>query len=287
MSDQAALDTIPALSEMLENVMEVHLQGRRLSVVKKVGDANFEPFWTYFSHGLWEIDTLEMISSISSEDTIFLDIGGWIGPTALWAAFKQSTVIAFEPDPIALKALRLNLELNPVLKDRIKIVPAAVARCGGDLDLFAARPGLSETSVFSKVDRSDGTKIFGNKITVPTIDLAQFIRDLSPHENKIFIKMDIEGAEFHVLPHIADIIQKYDVFLSATLHPHNIVENTPDETMAARLLRMAKCLEPFSSLKWFKFENGAYQEVQKFHFLVETLNRLNQESHFIVAKSAP
>ncbi len=87
-----------------------------------------------------------------------------------------------------------------------------------------------------------------------------------------------------MLPHIASLVERYDITISATLHATNIVEADPDTTMASRLLTIAKCIEPFKALKWFKFEAGAFKPVSKFNYLVETLNKLNEEATFIVSK---
>ena len=264
-------------------IMEVALQGRSFLAVPDVDGVSFRPFWDYFQKGLWESDTLSMIDTVAADRTIFLDIGGWIGPTALWAAFRQKTVYTFEPDPVALKALRRNLELNPVLADHISVIPSAVGRADGDLELFSAKPGMSETSVFQRVQRNNVPQDFGNRIVVPVIDINQFIRSLSPNEHKIFIKMDIEGAEFELLPHLAESVRKYDIVVAVTIHAPNIVQDTLDITMASRILKIGKCLEPYSDMHWYTFEEGHFVEVKRFDFLIKTLNNLNTDASVIVS----
>jgi hypothetical protein len=37
---------------------------------------------------------------------------------------------------------------------------------------------------------------------VPCFDIAEFLRGLSPHEQDLVLKMDIEGAEYTLLPHL-------------------------------------------------------------------------------------
>ena len=226
-----------------------------------------------------------MIDSLPTDRSIFLDVGGWIGPTCLWAAFRQSNVIVFEPDPVALNALRANVALNPRLGDKIRIVPAAVGACDGDLVLYSSKLGMSETSVFDVVERHQHASPLGHKLSSPMVDLAQFVRDLSPNEHRIFIKVDIEGAEFTLLPHIADLVERYDVVVCATLHGQNIVADTPDRTAASRLLTIAKCLEPFKGLHWFKFDGVAFEEVVKYPYLVATLNNFGRDATFIVSRS--
>jgi FkbM family methyltransferase len=267
------------------DLMTVELQGRRFDVVKTVGAANFEPFWMYYASGLWEKETLAVIDSVPTERSIFLDVGGWIGPTALWAAFRQSTVVAFEPDPVALTALRANVAANPELGQKIRIIPAAAGSSAGDLDLYASRLGMSETSIFNVVERQQQAAALQQKITVPMVDLAQVIRDLSPTEHKIFIKIDIEGAEFTLLPHLANLVEKYDITICASLHGQNIVKDTPDRTAASRLLTVAKSLEPYKDMHWFEYTGESIQQVDKFPYLVKILNDLGHDAMFIASRS--
>ena len=56
------------------------------------------------------------------EQTLFIDVGGWIGSTSLYAAQIAKKTLILEPDPIAFKRLKGNLGLNlNILSKKYKI----------------------------------------------------------------------------------------------------------------------------------------------------------------------
>ena len=63
-------------------------------------------FWKLFASGLWEPETKEFMHSILQPGDLFVDVGAWIGPTVRWALEVGASVIAIEPDPVALPELR-------------------------------------------------------------------------------------------------------------------------------------------------------------------------------------
>ena len=67
-------------------------------------------FWNKVEAGLWEPETLALIDQQITPGTTFLDLGAWVGPTALYAAARGARVIALEADPVALAQLRAKLD---------------------------------------------------------------------------------------------------------------------------------------------------------------------------------
>ena len=70
-------------------------------------------FWSekYYS---WEPGTFKVLDSYLSKDKDYLDIGAWVGPTAIYGSFLSKKVVAVEPDPIAHKILQKNISLNSI-----------------------------------------------------------------------------------------------------------------------------------------------------------------------------
>ena len=64
------------------------------------------PFWSGVNDGRWEPDTFRLFDRVLMPNWRFVDIGAWVGPTALYAARKVATVDAYECDPVALGHLR-------------------------------------------------------------------------------------------------------------------------------------------------------------------------------------
>jgi FkbM family methyltransferase len=118
-----------------------------------------------------------------------LDCGANIGISVLnyKRKYPDSKITAFEPDPNIIPVLRNNL-MNNNASD-VEIVEAAVWVNDGVSQFFC--------------EGADGSKLvtdsqnYQNLVKVPTVNLEKFINQ--PID---LIKMDIEGAEFDVIPHI-------------------------------------------------------------------------------------
>ncbi len=125
-----------------------------------------------------------------NESPVILDLGANIGISVLSykRQFPAARIIAFEPDPLFLPILRRNLGRNGA--SDVKIIEAAAWIADGEANWFS--------------EGTDGSRLIwdsleiSQSVIVPTVDLAHFL------EQEIdLIKMDIEGAEFKVIPHLA------------------------------------------------------------------------------------
>jgi len=154
----------------------------------------------------WSIEYLDAPALVSSIDLllikksndfktsnpipVILDCGANIGISVLnyKRKFPNSQIIAFEPDPIIIPILKKNLKVNGA--SDVKIVEAAVWIKNGKSKFFC--------------EGADGSKLIHHTnshstIEVSTIDLKDYISQ--PID---LIKMDIEGAEFDVIPHLSN-----------------------------------------------------------------------------------
>ena len=173
-----------------------------------------EDAWTSAESGSWEPGTLRFITSQGVHGRAFVDIGAWIGQTALVAASSGMKVHAFEPDPVAFLALRTNVALNPQIVNLISISNSAFSRKGGTAELYQeGKYGNSKSSLVKplrgsgvKVDAVDG-EAFLSSDTVPTGSI---------------IKIDIEGGEYSLLPAIRKVIVRKKLTLMLSTHPERI-----------------------------------------------------------------
>jgi FkbM family methyltransferase len=67
-----------------------------------------------------------------------VDVGGFVGDTALYYAHQGASVYVYEPNPVVFRKLEQNLELNPALKTRIKTYNKAVGKPGTPVFHFSA-----------------------------------------------------------------------------------------------------------------------------------------------------
>ena len=98
-------------------------------------------------------------------------------------------VIAFEPDALEHDRLERNLELNPDLRERVKIVPE--------------RLGVSEPA--------------GDEETVKLDDLVA--SDLAP---PAFVKIDVDGAELEVLQSAEETLRTFQPTVVVETHSQQL-----------------------------------------------------------------
>ena len=212
---------------------------RRIGAVELVIDDDQPTFWDRVEAGRWEPGTLAALLPLLGPDAIFLDLGAWVGPLSLLAAAHGARVIAVEADPAARDQLRRNLNANPALAERIEVVAAAVAPEPGTVRLGARRkPGDSMSSVLL----AEGPLAW----SAPAVTPAMLAERLGP-TRRLVVKIDVEGAEYRLLPHLGPLIASPDTVVLVSFHPVILRQaGVPD---VAPCLRAA--LEPFAG--WHAF----------------------------------
>jgi FkbM family methyltransferase len=131
-------------------------------------------------------------------------LGRWVG--------VAGRVFAFEPNPLARKALLDHLAMNEVA-DRVVVVPSAVSNSTGSALLTT-----NSTAGTNKLTqaRTGGTV----EVAVTTIDSYCEEQGIAP----ALIKVDIEGFEFHALRGARQTLTKYRPVVVLELHPFNWAE---------------------------------------------------------------
>jgi FkbM family methyltransferase len=188
-------------------LMPLTLRGRPL----RVDAAGHADFWGEVSAGRWEPATFAIFERFLKPEHTYLDIGCWIGPTLLYGCQIAHRVYALEPDPLAFAELQRNIELNRPLTDNVQLANLCIATRSGEVAFGSRGAGGDSTS----------SLLFARKKTHWTVRaltfddfLAQFeVRDVN------FIKMDIEGGEYAIIPTMAPWLRRHRPTLHLSLHP--------------------------------------------------------------------
>ncbi len=145
-----------------------------------------------------EPELATMLNAAVSGQTV-IDAGANVGRMSFIMGLRGAKVHAFEPNPVAFEELSRNVGDWP----NITVHNAAVADKDGEASLY-----LHELHKENAVAYSSGSSLKAEKgnvledesVSVRTVDLARFIQEL---ETPVFLlKMDIEGAEVDVIPHL-------------------------------------------------------------------------------------
>lgn len=137
--------------------------------------------------GTAEADVVRfLVDHVKPGDTVF-DLGANVGYFTLIAAVltgPAGKVVAYEPIPANVQALRRNVELNRLTN--VEVVEAAVSERAGTAEISV---GTSDQVASLVAPRSAGT------LTVRTVDLDLEVARIGA---PAVIKCDIEGAEHAV-----------------------------------------------------------------------------------------
>lgn len=164
-----------------------------------------EKEWNFWKekYSFWENETFNFLNKFLSKEKDYLDIGSWVGPTVIYSSFLCRSAIAVEPDPVALKILNKNINLNNI--SNIKIVDKAVS--------MLEKTFMSESKFFGdSMTRVSSNSINGIPIQGIGLDVLFTMGDFS------ITKMDIEGSEFDVIPYYSSLLKEKKIPLHLSLH---------------------------------------------------------------------
>lgn len=199
------------------------------------GDFYGQEFWTTFENNRYEPDTLDYIRRHLRENDIFIDIGAANGSLVLYAATKGARVLAFEPLPKMFKVLQRNVELNSLLSNQIQLYNSAISHRSGQANFASSSENKILTPiVFTNVDKDQEAELFSYMSLSKVLDSLQ-----RTSESNIYIKMDIEGAEYEILKNseVLNSLSKYKVKMLLAIHPGFIRTTSAGKFASVPLLK--------------------------------------------------
>jgi FkbM family methyltransferase len=142
------------------------------------------------------------------------NVGVYVLQFAHWSGPDGRTV-AFEPNPGAREVLESHVRMNG-LKERVRIVPAAVGEFSGEDILYAAAAeGMSR---LGQPNQALAGKV--NEIIVPVVTLDEYCKTNALEPDWLFL--DIEGFEIAALAGARELIKnrRGEMGLVVEMHPN-------------------------------------------------------------------
>lgn len=180
----------------MSETINITIRGRKFTV-----DAAHESFWRMCERGEWEPYTFETFDKYLTREHTFVDVGAWIGVTALYAAPLVKYTFAFEPDPTAFDVLVRNCHAN---YGDISTTCTAILDSYGTVEFGCEELGNSMTRVSCR-DHAFVARC--RTLPMATLGLT-----------RMFIKLDIEGSEELVTRDLSFFEQRKPT-LYISLHP--------------------------------------------------------------------
>lgn len=166
----------------------------------------------------WEKETFEIFDRYLSKDKIFINIGGWIGTTAMYGSRKSKHVYSIEADNNAFNDMMFNLKTN--CHANYTLINKAIF----NIDNIEVKFGKNKHLENSKMNDST-SHIYINDIIsddyylTETITIESIIQKYQINVSEIsLIKVDIEGGEEHILDDLINIHKKYNITLYVSFH---------------------------------------------------------------------
>lgn len=171
-------------------------------------------FWKNFEARKYEPDTVGFVEDRVNAKSVFFDIGAANGAITLLAAIKGARVLAYEPNPIIYNVLQRNMELNDSITNRVETLNCGISNSKFLLPFSQG----ADTTVISDIVVSNHA--LGGVRDVSILDLPTELERASQTE-EVFIKMDIEGAEWRILgdENCLRSMQKVRATMILAVHP--------------------------------------------------------------------
>jgi len=144
------------------------------------------------------------------------DIGANAGATCIWFARQDNVkkIYAFEPVKPTCKMLHDNLALNPRLQNKVEVFPFGLGAERETIKIPFHRDhvmSLSSRGTFDSCFEPESVEEIQVEIAHQTIEPL-----LRKHQDdRVFLKVDCEGAEYEILPDLAEagLLKEVDVLI--------------------------------------------------------------------------
>lgn len=156
------------------------------------GDYYGIEFWKSFEGRKYEPDTVGFVEDRLTDNSVFFDIGAANGAITILAAVKGARVLAYEPNPVIFDVLQKNIKLNESFTKRVEVLNNGISNDEFSIDFTQG----ADSTVISDIVVGNAEKDSIKKITI--LSLANELNRSLPTE-KVYVKMDIEGAEWRIL----------------------------------------------------------------------------------------
>jgi FkbM family methyltransferase len=211
----------------------------------------YEGYWMGVEAGRWEPETFRALDRLLRRDWRMVDIGAWIGPLTLYAARKCRSVDSYECDPVALRALRRNLDENHDICGKVTLYEFALGEEDGFITLYSRTLGNSESSMLRRHERDGEVLECLQSFTCGVRDVRKLFGDRGyASDDMTFVKIDIEGAEFSLVGRLRPLISESRCVWCISVHELNV---NPTQVPAApvRAAELVRLLDAFAALNWF------------------------------------
>jgi len=179
----------------------------------------------------------------SKPNSVYVDFGAWVGPTAIFASSYARKVYALEPDPGAYNELHYNVAMNPHISRNTETAQLCISDSPGTLmmhgELGSSMSTLLHYPGAEEHIKNNNTYYADFPVECGTLQMFLESRDISPTEVGL-IKMDTEGGEIKILPQLKPWLAKYKPTILLSLHAFLFREDTASHAAIKSVIQLYK-----------------------------------------------
>ena len=195
-----------------KNSLEINFTKKSLNTYSSEKTYN----WFIENYSTWEPDTFDVFDKYLDNNKIFIDLGGWIGTTCLYAAKKSKYVYVVEADPYSVEGLKNNCIVNNLTN--IMIIDKPIYNID-DIDIKFGKNVYTKSNWNESMSKIVDNDKIDDYIILKSITLNKIIDDNKIDMNNIsLLKIDIEGGEENILTELLEINKKYKIPLWLSFH---------------------------------------------------------------------
>jgi FkbM family methyltransferase len=198
-------------------------------------------FFKRLEAGKWEPGLFDFLNRFVDRETVFIDIGGWIGVTPFWAAQLAKRVITVEPDPVCQGIMAQMHRLNP-----------------GDVTVHCKAVANSSTLSLSSVtglgsSRTSALTTEGEGVVAEGLTIADLMKEAG--ESPVCIKVDTEGYEYHLVDQFGLLDPRRVKAIQIAMHPKFYARSLKGPAFFRRIRTSIATWQVAWSLRGFKLAN--------------------------------
>jgi FkbM family methyltransferase len=170
--------------------------------------------WLVRSFPHWEPNTFKTFRQVVNNEKIAIDIGAWIGLTAIWLSKHFKEVVCIDADKKSVVSLEKNLQASNCAN--YKIINDAVYETRTKLT-FGANNHIAHSAQNDSTSQLKAMAPKPDDYVVSTITLHDIFNTYEPSTIG-FIKVDIEGGEEYILQQLFLLCKQHKIPFLISFH---------------------------------------------------------------------
>lgn len=142
----------------------------------------------------WEKETFQVFRRFANPEKTVIDVGAWIGLTAIWLSKHFKNVICIEADILSVKTLQNNLKSSDC--DNCSIIDKAIY--SEKTKIIFGNNKFNNSQLNSSMSQIKSSITSQQDYECETITLQEILQNVEGQDIGL-IKVDIEGGEEHIL----------------------------------------------------------------------------------------